>query len=125
MGAGKRWQLTLAGSEQLIAEIEDLVPVLFTGTEKPSSTKVQVAFVAPASLLGQTFYASLYNPDATGVTPAKFGEDVAKVRVNLGAGFRFALVNSKGSKVLPKIAEQYLAACAAIEDQTQPQAANA
>jgi hypothetical protein len=119
VGSGKRWQLSLAGTDELIAKIEELVPVLFEGTEKPSSTKVQIAFVSPAVLMGRTFYASLYNPDATGVDAAKFGGDVAWVRIALDAGYRFALVNKAGTKVLPPIAEKYLAAVEASKPQQE------
>jgi hypothetical protein len=119
-GSGKRWQLTLTGSEELLAEIEALVPILYEGTEKPSSTKVQIAFVTPAALMGQTVNVSLYNPDAEGVTPAKFGDSLAWVRLALSQGWQFALVNRGGSKVLSPVAQKYVAALQAAE-QPQPQ----
>jgi hypothetical protein len=119
-GAGKRWQLSLAGSDELLTAVNELVPEVFKGTEKPSSTKVQVAFASPANLMGRTFYVSLYNPDALGVDAAKFGADVEWVRLALNAGFAFNLISVKGEKALPKVAVQYLAAINAGAEVPQP-----
>jgi hypothetical protein len=121
IGAGKRWQLSLAGSDELITAINELVPEVFKGTEKPSSTKVQVAFATSNRTNGTTAYVSLYNPAAEGVDVTKFGLDVAKVRLLLVDGWSFNTVSVKGEKVLPEVAEQYLAALNAAEPVAQPQ----
>jgi hypothetical protein len=121
VGAGKRWQLSLAGSAELITAIGELVPEVFKGTEKPSSTKVQVAFATSSRTNGTTAYVSLYNPAAEGVDVTKFGLDVAKVRLLLVDGWSFNTVSVKGEKVLPEVAEQYLAALNAAEPAEQLQ----
>lgn len=108
VGGGSRWQLTIPkpGVEELIRDIELMVPVVFSGTEQTIPTTKQVAFVEPAELLSKTFYTTLPDPDHKNVSTADVDAALQYVTLKIKAGCQLKSNDKTG---LPRIAQRYYA----------------
>jgi len=116
-GSGKRWNLVQkAGTDELLAEIEKLVPERFEGTELPTSTKSFLKLVLPSELGGLEVSVAVYDPEKPNVTEEKFRADLERIMPLLRAGGQFS-TDRKGNPT--RLGELYLAAFKASQQAAQ------